>query len=151
MDYEVVDKVIAAQPALVNRRMVTMDTIGEGLDEGFRIVHEQCASCGVEPTGPPFVFSPDFGKDSFELMICLPVGPGVSAGEGVTLEEIAGGRHASVTHVGPYPDVPNAYKAAFAWLEEKSLKPTGPIREIYHNRAGEVSESEQTVEVAIPI
>ena len=151
MDYEIVEKDFAAQPAFVCRETVTMKTVGEGLDAGFRAVREHAAATGADVVGPPFVFSPDFGKDSFELIVCLPVAEGAQPGEAVAVEEIAGGRHASVTHVGPYPDVPQAYKAVFGWLEEKGLKPAGAPREIYHNNAGEVPENEQCVEIAIPL
>lgn len=151
MTYEVVEKEFTAQPALVVRETVTMKTVGEGLDAGFRAVREHAASSGADVTGPPCVFSPDFGKDSFDLMVCLPVAEGASGGGGVTVEELPGGRHASVTHVGPYPQVPDAYSAIFAWLGERDLKPAGPPREIYHNNAGEVPESEQCVEIAIPL
>ena len=90
MDYEIVEKEFAVQPAFVCRETVTMKTVGEGLDAGFRAVREHAAATGADVVGPPFVFSPDFGKDSFELIVCLPIAEGAQPGEVVAVEEYGG-------------------------------------------------------------
>lgn len=151
MDYEVIEKNLAPQLALTHRETVTMTTIGQGMGAGFNVLQDHAAATGAEVTGPPFVFSPDFGKDQFDLIICMPVATGAVAGEGVDVEEIPGGHVASVTHKGPYPDVPKAYEALFKWVGEDARKPAGPARETYLNDPKDTPESDLLVEIALPL
>jgi len=151
MAYDITEKDLAPQLALTRRETVTMKTIGEGLDAGFAALKDHAAATGAETVGPPFVFSPDFGKEQFDLIICTPVAAGAVAGEGIALEEIAGGHVASVTHQGPYTEVPKAYEALFKWVEENARKPAGPARETYLNDPKDTPESELLVEIALPL
>ena len=151
MAYEISEKDLAPQLALTRRETVTMKTIGEGMDAGFGSLGEHAAATGAETVGPSFVFSPDFGKERFDLIICMPVAAGAVAGEGIGLEEIAGGHVASVTHRGPYPEVPKAYEALFKWIEENGRKAAGTAREVYLNDPKETPESELLVEIAVPL
>jgi effector-binding domain-containing protein len=151
MDYEISEKDLAPQLSLTRRETVTMETIGRGLDSGFAALKAHAAATGAEAAGPPFVFSPDFGKERFDLIICMPVASGAVAGEGIALEEIPGGHVASVTHVGPYTDVPNAYEALFGWVKENGREPAGAAREVYLNDPKDVPESELLVEIDIPL
>lgn len=151
MTYEIVEKDLGPQLALTHRETVTMATIGQGMGAGFNAVRDHAAATGAQLTGPPFVSSPDFGKDQFDLIICMPVAAGAVAGEGVDVEEIPGSHVASVTHKGPYPDVPKAYEALFKWVEENARKPAGPARETYLNDPKDTPESELLVEIALPL
>jgi effector-binding domain-containing protein len=151
MAYEITEKDLAPQLALTRRETVTMKTIGQGMEAGFTAVREHAAATGAEVTGAPFVFSPDFGKERFDLIVCMPVAEGAVAGERIGLEEIAGGHVASVTHKGPYPDVPKAYEALFKWVEDNARKPGGPARETYLNDPKDTAESELLVEIALPL
>ena len=150
-DYEISEKDLAPQLSLTRRETVTMKTIGNGLDAGFGKLKEHTAATGAETVGPPFVSSPDFGKDEFDLIICMPVAFGAVAGEGVAVEDIPGAHVVFTTHVGPYADVPEAYKALFKWIEENGRKPAGAAREVYLNDPKDVPESELLVEIAIPL
>ena len=151
MDYEISEKEIASQLALTRRERVTMKTIGVGLDAGFGKLGQHVAETGAETVGPPFVFSPDFGKDEFDLIICMPVADGAVAGDGIAVEEIPGGHVVSTTHKGPYTEVPEGYGALFKWVEENGRKPAGAARETYLNDPKDVPESELLVEIAIPL
>jgi effector-binding domain-containing protein len=150
MEYEISEKDVARQLALTRRETVTMKTIRGGLDAGFARLKEHAAATGAHTAGSPFVFSPDFGKDEFDLIICMPVAAG-EAGEGVAVEEIAGGHVVFTTHKGPYTALPEAYAALFTWVEENGRKPAGAARETYLNDPKDVPESEQLVEIAIPL
>lgn len=151
MDYDISEKDVAPQLSLTRRETVTMKTIGKGLDAGFATLREHAAATGAETVGPPFVFSPDFGKDQFDLVICMPVASGAVAGEGIAIEEISGAHLVFTTHKGPYTEVPEAYKALFAWVEEHGRKPAGAAREVYLNDPKDTPESELLVEVGIPL
>lgn len=151
MGYEIGEKDVPPQLSLTRRVTVTMKTIGVGLNEGFRTLTQHAAATGAETVGPPMVFSPDFGKEEFDLIICMPVAVGAVTGEGVGLEEVPGAHVVSTTHKGSYSEVPEAYTALFAWLEENGRKAAGPAREVYLNDPQDVPESELLVEVSIPL
>jgi len=151
MDYEISEKDVPPQLSLTRREKVTMKTIGNGLDAGFRTLKEHAAASGAKTVGPPFVFSPDFGKDEFDLIICMPAASGAVAGEGIAVEEIPGAHVVFTTHVGAYTEVPAAYKVLFKWVEENGRKPAGAAREVYLNDPKDVPESELRVEIAIPL
>ncbi len=151
MGYEISEKDVPPQLSLTRRVTVTMETIGKGLNGGFRTLTRHAAATGAETVGPPMVFSPDFGKEEFDLVICMPVAVGAVPGEGVALEEVPGAHVAFATHEGPYLGVPEAYAALFAWLEENGRKAAGPAREVYLNDPQDVPESELLVEVSIPL
>lgn len=151
MDFEIGEKDVPQQLCLTRRVSVTMDTIGKGLNAGLRTLTQHASATGAETVGPPMVFSPDFGKEEFDLVICMPVAAGAAAGEGVALEEIAGAHVVFATHKGPYTGVPDAYTALFKWVEQNGRTPAGPAREVYLNDPQDVPESELLVEVAIPL
>jgi effector-binding domain-containing protein len=151
MGYEITEKDVPPQLSLTRRVTVTMDTIGQGLNSATRTLTQHAAATGAETVGPPMVFSPDFGKEEFDLVICMPVAVGAVAGEGVALEEVPGAHVLSTTHKGPYLGVPEAYRALFAWLEENDREAAGPAREVYLNDPHDVPESELLVEVSIPL
>jgi AraC family transcriptional regulator len=151
MASEISEKDLATQLALTRRETVTMKTIGEGMDAGFGSLREHAAATGAESVGPPFVFSPDFGKEQFDLIICMPVTAGAVAGEGIAVEEIAGGHVASVMHKGAYTEVPKAYEALFKWIEENGRTAAGAAREVYLNDPKETPENELLVEIDVPL
>ncbi|MCX6373516.1 MAG: GyrI-like domain-containing protein [Actinobacteria bacterium] len=151
MDYKISEKDVASQLSLTRRETVTMKTIGVGLNAGFGALKEHCAVTGAETVGPPFVFSPAYGEDTFDLIICMPVASGAVTGAGVAVEEIPGGHVVFTTHRGPYTEVPGAYAALFKWVEENGRRPAGAARETYLNDLKDVPESELLVEIAIPL
>lgn len=151
MDYEIAEKDITSQLALVLRETVTMTNIAEGMDSGFARLKQHVAATAAETLGPPFVFSPGFGEDRFELIICRPVAEGAIAGEGVAVEAIPGRHVAFTTHRGPYPRLPDAYAALSAWMAKNGREPAGPARETYLNDPKVVPASELLTEVAIPL
>ena len=64
---------------------------------------------------------------------------------------LPGGRMARIVHLGPYEACEPTYLKLFAWIEERGMKITGPIREIYHNDPREVSPDEIMTEILAPV
>jgi AraC family transcriptional regulator len=151
MSYEISEKELAPQLALTHRRKVTMPTIAEGVGAGFGVLMEHAAKTGAQWAGPPFILYPEDCGGEYEIVICMPVVPGATGGEGVELEEIPGGRVATTTHVGPYREVGNAYTALQKWMTDNGCRPAGMPREVYLNDPGEVPENELLTEVDWPV
>ena len=55
---------------------------------------------GARFVGPPFALYPAEVTAEFDVVICMPVAPGATASQGVSLEEIPGGTFATTLHKG---------------------------------------------------
>jgi len=151
MDCDITEKELAPQLALTHRLRVTMPTIAERVGAGFGVLMEHAAKTGAHWAGPPFILYPQSCEDEFEIVICMPVVTGATAGEDVALEEIPGGRVATTTHIGPYRAVGQAHTALQKWMTDNGCRPAGMPREIYLNDPAEVPEAELLTEVDWPI
>jgi effector-binding domain-containing protein len=89
--------------------------------------------------------------EEFDVVICMPVAPGATAGPGVDIEEVPGGTVACTMHKGPYSGVGEAYGALQAWMAANGKRPGGPPREVYLNEPGAVPDAELLTEVDWPI
>ncbi|NMB78228.1 MAG: transcriptional regulator [Methanomicrobiales archaeon] len=83
--------------------------------------------------------------------ICWPVaGPATGSGD-IRRYTLPGGRMVHTVHKGPYETCEPTYLAAFAWMQERGLSVTGPIREMYPNDPLEVPPEEIVTEIFIPV
>ncbi len=125
--------------------------IGRLLEQVAALAQEH----GLEVNGPPFaLYYDDPGSvsvDQLRMRACLPL-----SGPRDLPAPLQGDLLESTTVVyafvaGPYPDVPRAYPALFAYLAELGWRENGPIRESYLvNPAGVSDYSELVTEVQIP-
>jgi effector-binding domain-containing protein len=151
MKYEVSEKELAPQLALMVRKRVSMATIGQAMGEAFGAIMAHVEAGGAQFAGPPFALYPGEMAEEFDAIVCMPVAPGATAGPGVDLEEVPGGRVATTMHVGPYPEVGKAYTALQEWMTDNGRRPAGPPREIYLNEPGTVPDAELLTEVDWPV
>ena len=151
MTYEVKLKDVPAQLALTVRKRVTMATIALAMGEAFGAIMAHVEAGEAQYAGPPFALYPGEIADEFDVVICMPVAPGATAGPGVDLEEVPGGTVACTMHKGPYSGVGEAYGALQAWMAANGKRPGGPPREVYLNEPGAVPDAELLTEVDWPI
>jgi len=147
MAYEVELKDIPAQLALTVRKRVTMATIAEAMGEAFGAIMAHVEAGGAQYAGPPFALYPGEIGDEFDVVICMPVAPGATAGPGVDLEEVPGGTVACTLHKGSYSAIGEAYGALQAWMAANGKYPGAPAREVYLNEPGAVPDGELLTEV----
>ena len=151
MDYEVKQKELPAQLALTVHKRVTMATIAQAMGEAFDAIMAHVGAGGAQYAGPPFALYPGEMADEYDVVICMPVAPGATAGPGVDLEEVPGGAVACTMHKGPYAAVGEAYGALQAWMTANGKQPGAPAREVYLNEPGAVPDAELLTEVDWPI
>jgi AraC family transcriptional regulator len=151
MSYEVTVKELPAQLALTVHTRATMATIAAAMGEAFGAIMAHVEAGGAQYAGPPFALYPGEMTDEFDIVVCMPVAPGASAGPGVDLEEVPGGTVACAMHKGPYSGVGEAYGALQAWMAANGKRPGGPPREVYLNEPGAVPDAELLTEVDWPI
>ncbi len=125
--------------------------VGRSLEALFAAAREQ----GLEASGPPFaLYYDDPGRtptSELRLRACLPVAPGAQARAPLAYDVLPSTTVVYAYVAGPYPDVPRAYPALFAYLNQMSWVENGPIREVYLRNPGEVADWNQLVcEIQLP-
>jgi effector-binding domain-containing protein len=144
-------KEIPDQLALTVRKRVSMATIGQAMGEAFGTIMAHAEASGAHYAGPPFCYYPDEIGEQFDVVVCLPVLPGATAGPGVDLETVPGGTAASTVHVGPYSAMEPTYAALQEWVAANGKRPAGPPREVYLNDPATVPASELLTEIIWPV
>lgn len=148
---EVVVKDVPDQLALTVKKRVSMATVGDGIGAGFAAIMAQAGASGAQFAGPPFCMYPGEMADEFDVVVCLPVAPGATAGEGVALETVPGGTSASLLHRGPYSAIGESYGVLQAWMAANGHTPGGAPREIYLNDPQTVPAAELLTEIDWPV
>ncbi|MFA4966292.1 MAG: GyrI-like domain-containing protein [Thermoleophilia bacterium] len=151
MEHRIETKEIPAQLALTVRKRVSLATIAQGMGEAFGAILAHAQAGGGQFAGPPFCLYPDPPGGEFGLLLCMPVAPGATAGEGIALEEVPGGLVAATLHKGPYSALRESYGALEAWMAVNGKHPAGPPREVYLNDPMSVPENELLTEIDWPI
>jgi effector-binding domain-containing protein len=151
MTYVVELKDIPGQLALTVRKRATTATIGQAMGEAFGAIMAHVEAGHAHYAGPPFALYPGELADEFDLVVCMPVMPGATAGPGIDLEEVPGGLAACTMHKGPYSAVCEAYDALQLWMAANGKQPGALAREVYLNEPGAVPEAELLTEVDWPI
>ena len=66
--------------------------------------------------------------------------------------EMPGGKMVHTIHHGPYESCETTYVRLFAWINERGLRISGPIREVYPNDPREVSSPDAIItEIYVPV
>jgi effector-binding domain-containing protein len=82
--------------------------------------------------------------------LCLAAGAGQTQVR-VTVQDIEPFTFASLTHFGPYSDIPDVVGRLMQSLQEQTIAPTGPVMIIFHNDPGNAKPAELRWEVAFPV
>lgn len=86
-----------------------------------------------------------------DVEVAVPVNSLVRPEGEIISYNLAGGTMARIIHMGPYETMAESYERLFAWIAERGLGITGPIREIYHNDPREVKPEEIRTEIQAPV
>ncbi|NYT05905.1 MAG: transcriptional regulator [Methanomicrobiales archaeon] len=115
---------------------------------------------GIPITGPPvFVMHENSPEEAMQadaagtadVEVAFPVPEGTEPGPGMRVYTLPGGRMARTVHKGPYEACEPTYLRLFAWLQERGLRITGPMREEYLNDPREVPPEEILTVIYAPV
>jgi effector-binding domain-containing protein len=154
-DVEVVT--LQPQPAVAVRVVVPMDqldvgeTFGAAMGRLFPYLDEQ----GLSPAAAPYARYAEFGPERADVEVGVPVR---STPDGLAplqpddelgATELPGGEAASYLHVGPYPELGNAYQAIETWLQANGRSPAGAPWETYEVAPDQVDHDPQRLETRV--
>ena len=131
MQYDVLERTLDPQPALVVRRRVKRSGIASALGEMLGTVFLHAQRAGAAITGQPFTRYLEWGPGMLSIEAGLPIAARVE-GEGAVLAALLpGGRTAVTTHRGPYEQLFDAHAAVQQWIEGHGHQAAGSPWEVY--------------------
>jgi effector-binding domain-containing protein len=90
-------------------------------------------------------------KGTAQVEVAWPVSGTVKGTKEMKVYELPGGKMVHTIHYGPYETCEPTYLKLFAWIEEKGLRISGPIREVYPNDPREVTPDKIITEIFVPV
>ena len=90
-------------------------------------------------------------KGTAQVEVAWPVSGKVKGTEEMRVYELPGGKMVHTIHYGPYETCELTYLELFAWIKEKGLRISGPIREVYPNDPREVPPNKIMTEIFVPV
>ena len=93
----------------------------------------------------------DDAEDRITVRACAAVRPPPPQLKSARVVELPGGEFAVRVHRGPYEELPVAYHALHAWVQEHGHEEAGAVREVYRNDPADVAPAELLTELLLPI
>jgi effector-binding domain-containing protein len=128
-----------------------VDKLSELLGAAFGAVYGYLMELGEQPAGPPYVAYYNMDMQDLNLEIGFPVAKSLPAKGELHSGQIAGGRAATVLHIGPYDKLHLAYDALMKWVAEQGVEPAGPAYEFYLNDPDSVAPEELQTQIVFPL
>ncbi len=129
---EIEVKTVPPVTAMVIRRSVEIDEIGNALAEILHEVWGFVTARSGESAGPPFTRYLAWNADSVvDIEAGIPVALPLPAEGSVELLELPECRAVSVVHSGPYEKLGDAHMALGVWIKQNHYETAGPAWESY--------------------
>ena len=141
-----------AQPILGIRATTTMDRIAQLMGPLFGEVHGYIRQQGQSPSGMPLTIYHSMNGNSVELECALPVASPLAGTDRIRACELPAGTIATVTHRGPYDELPATWAALTGWMKSQGLEAAGAPWEVYVTDPGaEPDRSKWRTEICFPV
>jgi len=122
---------VEAQPMAGIRVDTTMDKLSEIMGPLYGEIMGALQPKGAAPSGMPFARYHGMGGNDVDVECGIPLTEPVESEGRVTAGELPAGKTATVTHVGPYDQLPTSWSALMDWVQAEGLKPNGAPWEVY--------------------
>jgi effector-binding domain-containing protein len=133
--YEVEELAAAEQATAVVRATLAVPEIGPWFGASVGRLVALLAARGVAIVGPPFAryHVTDPGAERFDVEAGFPVAAPLDGDGDVAASTLPAGPLATTVHLGPYEELPAAYRALTAWIDEQGGVPAGDLWEVYES------------------
>ena len=122
---------LAAQPIVGIRQTVAMREIGNVIGSLLGELGGYIQGSGGQPAGMPVAIYHSVPTDTVDIECAIPVAAPL-AGEGrIRAGELPAGTAATVTHIGPYDDLPKTWATLTAWMQSQNLEGAAAPWEVY--------------------
>lgn len=131
------------------RKDISQSEIAEWVQEAVDTIFSALGRAGSRPAGPMHMRYHTWADDRTECEVGFPISGAMP--DDLDDSEIPGGRSARVLHVGPYPQLAQAYEAITAWIELSGETPGSAPYEVYLNDPRETAPEDLQTEVVWPL
>ena len=122
---------LRTQRAVVMRRTVARDHLGEFFMEVYPKISAAIAAAGATPAGPPYSRYYNNDPSAFDVEAGIPFAGANPSGKDVRVIELPGGRAAKTVHVGSYETLHTEYMRIGGWAEQGGVRLAGGPWESY--------------------
>ena len=152
MEREFVTTQLDAQPILGIRTKTTMNELAQIMGPLFGEVFGYIQQHGQAPGGMPLARYHSMDGDAVELECAIPVASPLAGTDRIQACELPAGTVATVTHMGPYDDLPGTWAALTEWMKTEGLQAAGAPWEVYVTDPGaEPDQSKWRTDIFFPI
>ena len=143
---------LEAQPIMGIRATVSMQDIGNAMGPLFGEVHGYVLRNGGKPAGMPLALYHSIPAETVDLECAIPVESPLPGAGRVHAGELPAGTAATVTHVGPYDNLPQTWAALTEWMQSQGLQAAGAPWESYVTDPGaEPDQSKWRTDIFFPV
>ena len=152
MKLEIGTKRLEARPILGIRSTTGMDKLAQSMGPLFGEVHGHILQNGQAPNGMPLAIYHSMDGDTVDLECAIPVASPIAGTDRIRAGELPAGTAATVTHVGPYDDLPQTWAALTEWMKSQGLEAAGAPWEVYVTDPGaEPDQSKWRTDIFFPV
>ena len=102
--------------------------------------------------GTLYLGDQDGASDDARAIVGVTVDEDCAGDDVVSIYDVPGGRHAILTHRGPYAQLPQSYNELFAWLPTSGEAPgDAPLFEVYLNDPRSTPPEDLLTEICLPL
>jgi AraC family transcriptional regulator len=143
---------LSAQPILGIRATTTMDKLAQLMGPLFGEVHGYMQRHGQAPAGMPLARYHSMDGDTVDLECAIPVASPMAGTDRIQSCELPAGTVATVTHLGPYDNLPGTWAALTEWMKSEGLEAAGAPWEVYVTDPGaEPDQSKWRTDIFFPV
>ena len=156
MSYRVVVKKVAPICVLTMRFLTDAENISTHMREAFAELEAYIKESNSNFGGDCFAIyhGNTLYRDRIEVECCLSFVEPVTESERLGVRTVEGSLMASVLHVGPSEQLPDAYAALMDWIEESDYIPVSGIsgvRDVFLDSEKDIPQEERQIEVLWPV
>lgn len=129
----------------------SVNDLPQTLGQCFGRVGQYLGELGEQPADAPFVAYYNLDMENLDMEIGFPVARELPGKEDIQPGIIPAGKEAVCIYVGPYAEMPPAYEALTAWVEQEGCKPSGVAYEFYLNSPAEVPPDQLITRIVFPM
>ena len=143
---------LEAQHIVGIRTTVAMSEIVQAMGTLFGEVNAYIQQSGSKAAGMPLAIYHSMPGPTVELECAMPVASALAGAGRVRAGELPAGKAATVTHVGPYDDLPHAWEGLTEWMKSQGLEASGAPWEVYVTDPGaEPDQSKWRTNIFFPV
>jgi effector-binding domain-containing protein len=141
-----------AQPTLAIRLQTSPENLSNDTAEAINKIMAYLEEIGKEASNMPYSAyhnMESMDQQVIDVEVGIPVEEDLPGKGNIQATKLPAGKYATITFVGPYEGLPEAYERLELWEKENKVSDAGVVYEFYINDPDEVTPEELETVVAL--